>query len=264
MAFAPDGLIEGFYDPDVYDPPAGKFIVGLQFHPERMRRFQEAAAVAKTTAAAFAAATAAEAGEITSLSPGEVFDYPECPRPYKEFVSAVVAYEKRVRPRVPMAVPMLPVDGPPSREGIAAGTGSGGNRGTEIDSNAAQGQEKAVEVEGSGREEGMSGVGVSEGDSIAPTSDSSGSELEEEKRRRAEVLRSFSFARVRYAEMQTTVRRNATERGASSALQVLQGGSVSTNGKNLGRKARREGGREEERELQVGADFLEVGRLRVT
>lgn len=38
MAFAPDGLIEGFYDPDAYNPEEGKFIMGLQFHPERMRR----------------------------------------------------------------------------------------------------------------------------------------------------------------------------------------------------------------------------------
>ena len=30
MAFAKDGLIEGFYD------PKEKFVVGLQFHPERM------------------------------------------------------------------------------------------------------------------------------------------------------------------------------------------------------------------------------------
>lgn len=37
MAFAPDGLIEGFYDPDAYNPEEGKFIMGLQFHPERMR-----------------------------------------------------------------------------------------------------------------------------------------------------------------------------------------------------------------------------------
>ncbi|XP_016557188.2 putative glutamine amidotransferase GAT1_2.1 isoform X4 [Capsicum annuum] len=37
MAFANDGLIEGFYDPDTYNPVEGKFIMGLQFHPERMR-----------------------------------------------------------------------------------------------------------------------------------------------------------------------------------------------------------------------------------
>ena len=37
MAFSPDGLVEGFYDPNAYNPQEGKFIVGLQFHPERMR-----------------------------------------------------------------------------------------------------------------------------------------------------------------------------------------------------------------------------------
>jgi gamma-glutamyl-gamma-aminobutyrate hydrolase PuuD len=37
MAFANDGLIEGFYDPCAYNPNDGKFIMGLQFHPERMR-----------------------------------------------------------------------------------------------------------------------------------------------------------------------------------------------------------------------------------
>ncbi|MCI03458.1 putative glutamine amidotransferase PB2B2.05-like, partial [Trifolium medium] len=38
MAFANDGLIEGFYDPCAYNPDEGKFIMGLQFHPERMRK----------------------------------------------------------------------------------------------------------------------------------------------------------------------------------------------------------------------------------
>lgn len=38
MAFAPDGLVEGFYDPQVYNPEEGKFFMGLQFHPERMRK----------------------------------------------------------------------------------------------------------------------------------------------------------------------------------------------------------------------------------
>jgi gamma-glutamyl-gamma-aminobutyrate hydrolase PuuD len=36
MAFAPDGLVEGFYDPDAYSLGEGKFIMGLQFHPERI------------------------------------------------------------------------------------------------------------------------------------------------------------------------------------------------------------------------------------
>ncbi|WCJ24473.1 Class I glutamine amidotransferase-like superfamily protein [Euphorbia peplus] len=67
MAFAPDGLIEGFYDPDVYNPEEGKFIMGLQFHPERMRRQDT-----------------------------DDFDYPGCPAAYKEFVKAVIAYKKRI------------------------------------------------------------------------------------------------------------------------------------------------------------------------
>ncbi|XP_050221602.1 putative glutamine amidotransferase GAT1_2.1 [Mercurialis annua] len=67
MAFAPDGLIEGFYDPDAYNPEEGKFIMGLQFHPERMRHHDS-----------------------------DEFDYPGCPAAYKEFVKAVIAYEKRL------------------------------------------------------------------------------------------------------------------------------------------------------------------------
>ncbi|XP_044409203.1 putative glutamine amidotransferase GAT1_2.1 [Triticum aestivum] len=38
MALTPDGLVEGFYDPDAYCPGEGKFIMGLQFQPERMRK----------------------------------------------------------------------------------------------------------------------------------------------------------------------------------------------------------------------------------
>ncbi|KAL1323144.1 hypothetical protein HN51_068200 [Arachis hypogaea] len=67
MAFAPDGLIEGFYDPDAYNPEEGKFIMGLQFHPERMRKPNS-----------------------------EEFDYPGCPFAYKEFVKAVIAYQKKL------------------------------------------------------------------------------------------------------------------------------------------------------------------------
>lgn len=54
MAFAPDGLVEGFYDPDAYNPEEGKFIMGLQFHPERMRH-----------------------------SVTDEFDYPGCPAAYQ-------------------------------------------------------------------------------------------------------------------------------------------------------------------------------------
>ncbi|MED6136541.1 hypothetical protein PIB30_057025 [Stylosanthes scabra] len=67
MAFAPDGLIEGFYDPNVYNPEEGKFIMGLQFHPERMRKPNS-----------------------------DEFDYSGCPFAYKEFVKAVIAYQKKL------------------------------------------------------------------------------------------------------------------------------------------------------------------------
>ncbi|XP_022862585.1 putative glutamine amidotransferase GAT1_2.1 [Olea europaea var. sylvestris] len=67
MAFAPDGLIEGFYDPDAYNPEEGKFIMGLQFHPERMRK-----------------------------ADSDEFDYPGCPFAYKEFAKAVIAYQKKL------------------------------------------------------------------------------------------------------------------------------------------------------------------------
>ncbi|XP_055805300.1 putative glutamine amidotransferase GAT1_2.1 [Solanum dulcamara] len=67
MAFANDGLIEGFYDPDAYNPEEGKFIMGLQFHPERMR----------------------------GQDNGD-FDYPGCAMAYQEFVKAVIAYAKKL------------------------------------------------------------------------------------------------------------------------------------------------------------------------
>jgi gamma-glutamyl-gamma-aminobutyrate hydrolase PuuD len=47
MAFAPDELVEGFYD------PKAEFVVGLQFHPERM---EERLAAARRIWKAFAAA----------------------------------------------------------------------------------------------------------------------------------------------------------------------------------------------------------------
>ncbi|KAL1192380.1 putative glutamine amidotransferase [Cardamine amara subsp. amara] len=67
MAFAPDGLIEGFYDPEMYDPKEGKFLMGLQFHPERMRK--------------------------NGL---EEFDFPGCPVAYQEFAKAVIEYQKKL------------------------------------------------------------------------------------------------------------------------------------------------------------------------
>lgn len=85
MAVAPDGLVEAFYDPDTYSPGDGRFIMGLQFHPERMRK------------------------------PGgsDEFDYPGCARAYQEFVRAVVAYqEKTAVPHLPRAVG-APVPAPP-------------------------------------------------------------------------------------------------------------------------------------------------------
>ncbi|KAA8498488.1 Protein NtpR [Porphyridium purpureum] len=63
MAHAPDGLIEAFYDPLEYDPKNGKFCVGLQFHPERLRF--------------------ANSGE---------FEHEGCPRVYESFVEACKAY----------------------------------------------------------------------------------------------------------------------------------------------------------------------------
>ncbi|KAK8498453.1 hypothetical protein V6N13_100055 [Hibiscus sabdariffa] len=77
MAFAPDGLIEGFYDPDAYNPEEGKFIMGLQFHPERMRR-----------------------------PDSEEFDYPGCPSAYQEFVKAVIAYQKKLNSSTALPKPL--------------------------------------------------------------------------------------------------------------------------------------------------------------
>lgn len=59
MAKAPDGITEAFCDTD-YAPAAGRFVVGLQFHPERM-----------------------------------LSDYPGCGRVYHEFGRACHAYKAR-------------------------------------------------------------------------------------------------------------------------------------------------------------------------
>ncbi|GLT59271.1 hypothetical protein SLA2020_321000 [Shorea laevis] len=77
MAFAPDGLIEGFYDPDAYNPEEGKFIMGLQFHPERMRP-----------------------------PDSDEFDYPGCPSAYQEFVKAVIAYQKKLNSTISVPKPL--------------------------------------------------------------------------------------------------------------------------------------------------------------
>lgn len=77
MAFAPDGLIEGFYDPDSYNPDEGKFIMGLQFHPERMRK-----------------------------NDSEEFDYPGCPSAYQEFVKAVISYQKKINTATSVPKPL--------------------------------------------------------------------------------------------------------------------------------------------------------------
>ncbi|XP_077242333.1 putative glutamine amidotransferase GAT1_2.1 [Tasmannia lanceolata] len=53
--------------PDAYNPEEGKFIMGLKFHPDRMRR-----------------------------SGSHEFDYPGCPSAYQEFAKAVTAYKSKV------------------------------------------------------------------------------------------------------------------------------------------------------------------------
>lgn len=67
MAHAKDTLVEGFYDPDVYHPEEGKFIVGLQFHPERMQHELDSSNSAASDDSA----------------PDSVFDYPGCPKAYQ-------------------------------------------------------------------------------------------------------------------------------------------------------------------------------------
>lgn len=63
MGFAGDGLVEAFYDPAAYDPGEGEFLVGLQFHPERMR-----------------------------ASSSDEFDYPGCPSIYQVLLSSFIYF----------------------------------------------------------------------------------------------------------------------------------------------------------------------------
>lgn len=71
MAFAPDGLVEAYYDPNCYNITAGQFVVGLQFHPERMQ-------------------------DVSAALEGRVpqFDYQGCSRPYQDFVAAATAFQQ--------------------------------------------------------------------------------------------------------------------------------------------------------------------------
>ncbi|XP_020595193.1 uncharacterized protein LOC110035300 [Phalaenopsis equestris] len=79
MALAKDGLVEGFYDPEVFDVEKGKFLMGLQFHPERMRK-----------------------------NGSDEFDYPGCARAYQEFVKAVAAYQRKVNGAINQKVARTP------------------------------------------------------------------------------------------------------------------------------------------------------------
>lgn len=85
MAHAPDGLIEAYYDPHTYDPENAKFIVGLQFHPERMQHIPTA---------------------LADQPP--LYDYPGCPRPYQHFVTAATAYKRNRLSRLPSPRASLP------------------------------------------------------------------------------------------------------------------------------------------------------------
>jgi gamma-glutamyl-gamma-aminobutyrate hydrolase PuuD len=73
MAHADDGLVEAFYDPAYFDPARGRFLVGLQFHPERMVNVELA------------------------LREGRMeYEYRGCPKVYESFIQAVLAYFQRV------------------------------------------------------------------------------------------------------------------------------------------------------------------------
>lgn len=71
MAWSDDGLLEGFYDPG-FNPDEGRYLVGLQFHPERMQNTALALKGEKDT-----------------------FDYAGCPRPYEDLVTAARAFQNK-------------------------------------------------------------------------------------------------------------------------------------------------------------------------
>lgn len=73
MAHAPDGLIEAFYD------PSASFLVGLQFHPERMQNLSNA---------------------LAGKQP--IFDYPACRKPYQYFINAANKYQYTEKPIHPL------------------------------------------------------------------------------------------------------------------------------------------------------------------
>lgn len=72
MAYAPDGLIEAYYDPKMYDPSEGKYIVGLQFHPERMQSID---------------------AHLKGLGP--LFEDDGHMRPYEDLVVAAMAFQRK-------------------------------------------------------------------------------------------------------------------------------------------------------------------------
>lgn len=73
MGYAPDGLVEAYYDPSWHDVQRGRFVVGLQFHPERMQ-------------------------DTNGALRGEVgrYDYAGCSRVYGAFVQAARAFRDSV------------------------------------------------------------------------------------------------------------------------------------------------------------------------
>ncbi|CAI5473381.1 unnamed protein product [Closterium sp. Yama58-4] len=272
MAFAADGLIEAFYDPDVHCPPRGGFFVGLQFHPERMRRFQD--------------------GEVAPgggpSSPREVFEYPECPRAYQEFVAAVVAYERKVRPRIPRPAALT---APPTSiaaaaaAAIAAVDAAADATDSLVTGMAALSQSGGGEAGATGgssmaaRTGATTGVGSSSGktpgaEAAAAAAAAAAAEAEAEKqqkkqqqgreweeeleRRRLRIQKSFHAAKVVYEE-RVVLRRNATEKGGTSALAAIRreqaGGSAGGLG-GVGGFGGLPSLPEEKQELAIGASFL--------